>query len=322
MFALPLTAIAQGETAKDTTYWTKGGVFALDFSNVMLKNWAGGGVNAFSGKGLLNVFANWKKDNQTWDNTLELGYGMVNQFDTDPDDQIDDNIFFKSDDKIDFSSKYGRKASEKWYYSGLLNFKSQFAPGFARPVDFGIDSMKISDFLSPAYILTAIGMDYKHNNKEINSTFSMFISPITSKVTIVGDERLSNAGAFGVEKGEMVRSEIGGYIKFAYNRKFFEHKDEKGAIREALSFDTKLDIFANYIDKPGNLDINWTTLLSMKFMKYFTFSSGTHLIYDDDIKSQEIVTQRDPVSGSIIESRMAPGVQFKWVTGLGFTYQF
>jgi len=319
MVATPIVSVAQNGT-KDTTYWTKGGTAALDFSNVILKNWAGGGFNSLAGKGLLSLFANWKKADQSWDNALELGYGIVNQFDTDPNDNIDDAAIFKSDDRIDFSSKYGRKAFKNWDYSALLNFRSQFAPGFSTPGDAKLGINKISDFLAPAYIIGAIGLDRKIENKDIPSSFSAFLSPVTTKITIVNDTLLSNAGAYGVDLGETIRSEFGGFVKLAYSRKIYEHKNGKDQVTESMIFDTKIDIFSNYQDRPGNLDINWTTLIGLKFLRYFTFTSGTHLIYDNDIKSQKIYEQ--DAQGNTISVRAAPGVQFKWVTGLGFTYQF
>ncbi len=302
---------------KDTTYWDRGGVITLDFSNVFLSNWAGGGLNSVSGKGLISLYAKLVKKNSTWDNTLDLGYGLVNQFDTDPLDNVDDGLFYKSDDRIDFASKYGRHAFQDWYYSGLLNFRSQFAPGFANPADSKDINKKISDFAAPAYVIAAVGLDYKPNKH-----FTLFLSPLTSKTTIVADDTLSSRGAFGVDKGEMIRFEVGGYVKAAYNKKLFENKNDKGAVTESMTFSTKIDLFSNYIENPQNIDVSWETLISMQFLKYFSFTTGTHLIYDDDIDSKLIVTERDPSTGAIVTSRLAPGVQFKWVTGIGFVYKF
>ena len=83
--------------------------------------------------------ANYKKGNSTWDNSLDIGYGLLQQ----GEDKVR-----KTDDKIDFTSKYGQKAFKNWYYAGLLNFKSQMAPGFNYPDD----STEISRFLAPAYV--------------------------------------------------------------------------------------------------------------------------------------------------------------------------
>ena len=49
----------------------------------------------------------------------------------------------------------------------------------------------ISDLFAPAYLLTALGMDYKPN-----PNFSAFLAPLTAKFTFVNDDVLSAAGAF------------------------------------------------------------------------------------------------------------------------------
>src|SRR5262245_21811692 len=41
-------------------------------------NWKGGGVNSLGFSGLLNFKANYKKDRISWDNEIDLLYGMVN----------------------------------------------------------------------------------------------------------------------------------------------------------------------------------------------------------------------------------------------------
>ena len=65
-------------------------------------------------------------------------------------------------------------------------------------------------------------MDYKPNQ-----FVSAFISPITSKNTIVRDTVLSNAGAYGVESGQVIRYEMGGFIRL-----FFQKDVVKNVIAE------------------------------------------------------------------------------------------
>ncbi len=56
---------------KDTS-WTKGGTLGLNLSQVYLDNWAAGGDNSVSVTGLVSLFANYKKNKSSWDNTLDL----------------------------------------------------------------------------------------------------------------------------------------------------------------------------------------------------------------------------------------------------------
>ena len=77
--------------------WKKGGVFTLNLAQTSLTNWAAGGENSFAVNGLLSTFANYKKNKSAWDNSLDIGYGILKQGGSEPT---------KTDDKFDFLSKY------------------------------------------------------------------------------------------------------------------------------------------------------------------------------------------------------------------------
>lgn len=279
-FALSIQG--QEDTTKAENPWKSGGNIGISFSQTSLTNWAAGGENSFGGSGFLSLFANYSKGKGAWDNTLDLGYGMLQQGEDD---------LRKTDDKIDFASKYGYKASKKWYYTALLSFKSQFADGYKYPDD----STVISTFLAPAYILGSIGMDYKPNEM-----FSAYISPVTTKFTIVNDGVLSDAGAFGVEPGDKIRTEVGGFVKLAF----------KKDIMENVNLQSKVDFFSNYSDKPEYIDVNWEVLIAMKVNKFITANLSTQLIYDHDVKfPQDDGTEKAKV-------------QFKEIFGVGFSYKF
>jgi hypothetical protein len=268
--------------------WIQEGMVGLNFSQVSFRNWSAGGVNSVSYNSFLNYQLTYKKDNLSWENIIGLAYGIL--------DQKDQNSI-KSDDKIDFSSKYGRKASEKWFYTGLLGFRTQFAPGYAKPGDEEI----ISTFLAPAYLVLSIGMDYQPNDK-----FTFFFSPFTGKTTFVMDQSLSDKGAYGVDPGENMKSEFGGFFKAAFKSEIFEN----------ITLQTKLDLFSNYLDKPKNWDVNWDTQILLKINKYISGNIFTQLIYDENILFDVDTT------GDGIADKQWPKVQFKQLIGLGFSYKF
>jgi hypothetical protein len=280
--------------------WKTGGIISLNLTQVSLTNWSAGGENSLSVNGILSLFANLKKGNSTWDNSLDLGYGFLQQGKADAR---------KTDDKIDFTSKYGQKAFKNWYYAGLVNFKSQMTAGYNYPDD----STKISDFLAPGYLLGAIGMDYKPSE-----VFTLFISPITMKMTLVNDQPLADAGAFGVEpalrdtagnvitKGENYRAEYGGYLRALL----------KKDIMKNINLQTKLELFSNYAEEPGNIDVNWEVLISMKVNKFISATISTQLLYDHDI---DIAVDNN--NDGIIDA-VGPRTQFKEVLGVGLSYKF
>jgi len=300
IYSFPLFLEAQ--TSDTIKTWKTGGLVSINFSQASFTNWAAGGENSFSGIALLNIFANYKKDKDTWENSLDLAYGLQ---------QSGYKAIRKNEDKIDFSSKYGRYAFyNHWYYTALVNFKSQFAEGYNYPND----SVVISRFMAPGYVLGAIGIDYKPNDY-----FALFISPVTSKTTFVNDQRLADAGSFGVDKaefdsngikiknGKMVRTEVGGYFRMTYKKDIVKN----------VNFATKLELFSNYFDNPQNIDVNWEILIGMKINKYLSANINTQMIYDQDIP-----VQFEHVVNGVKQAGVGPRLQFKEILSIAFSYKF
>lgn len=270
--------------------WKSGGMINLNLSQTSLTNWAAGGQSSIAMNGLLNLHNQYKKGNELWENFLDLAYGTMKQ---------GKENWWKTDDKISFTSKYGHKAANNFYVAGLADFKTQFSKGYNYPND----SVMISRFMAPGYLLVAAGVEYRPSDN-----FNFFIAPFTGKFTFVMDQALSDSGAFGVNRGETVYSEFGGYARL------FAKKD----LMENISIQTNLDLFSNYLNNPGNIDINWKVLLSMKVNKYFSATISTDMIYDDDIKIVE-----DKNDNGIVESgEKGPRLQFKEVLAIGIAYKF
>lgn len=291
--------VTEGESklrkqATDTVQgWKTGAVVGANLSQTSLTNWAAGGQNSLAINGLFSAFANYKKDKTAWDNSLDVGYGLLKQGVK--------SDFMKTDDRFDLLSKYGRQAGKSFYYAALLNFKTQMTVGR----DYAKDSAKISNLLAPAYILTAVGMDYKPN-----SYFSAFLAPLTGKLTIVSDKDLSAIGAFGVSPGEMMKGEFGGYLRAAFSK-----SDFKSELLKNLSLTSKLDLFSNYLKDPQNIDVGWENIIVFKVNKYITVNLNTHLIYDADILF-------DTNNSGAIDPADHSLVQFKEIFGVGFMYKF
>lgn len=287
LLMIPFALYSQ-EKADTIKSWNFGGLASFNFSQVSLTNWAAGGRSSTSGIALFNVFGNYKKDNLIWENSLDMGYGLLKE---------QDNEVIKSNDKIDLNSKFGVKKTEKLYLSTLFNFKTQFAPGYKYPNT----TDAISRFMAPAYMTLSVGIDYKPNK-----LWSFVVSPLTGKMTIVSDTDLSEAGAFGVDPGKKVRMEVGSFMKV----------ELKTDVMKNVSLHSKLDLFSNYLNNPENIDVNWDLLVNMKINDFLSANLITNLIYDDDIK-----IAIDENNDGVIEGR-GPRVQFKEMFGLGLSLKF
>ncbi|MDN5204478.1 DUF3078 domain-containing protein [Fulvivirgaceae bacterium BMA10] len=274
----------------DTTYWQRGAKGTLTFSQVSLTNWSAGGENSISLNAFMNMFANYAKGRNTWKNTLELGYGLVDQGDVG---------FRKSDDKINFSSQYGYQLNpdnNKLFWSTLFDFKTQFSNGFNFPE--GAERVKISGLFAPAYLLISTGLEYKPSE-----FFSVMFSPTSGKITIVSDQDLADLGAFGVDPGKTTRVELGTYLTANF----------KKDIAKNVNLESRLELFTGYDENFGNIDVNWQNALLMKVNDWLSANLITQLLYDDDILIDELDN-----AGNVISSK--PRVQFKQIFGVGLSY--
>ena len=266
--------------------WKLGGSLALNVNQGALSNWAAGGDKfSFSLTSLANLYAYYKEGRNSWDNTLDMAFGMVNTTSLGQR---------KSDDRVDFVSKYGYDIGKKWYLSGLLNFRSQFAKGFAYPTD----STKVltSNAFSPAYVLLSAGLDYKPNE-----TFSLFLSPATARWVIVTNDELAAVGAFGVDSGKNVKLELGAYASVNWAK----------TLTPTTTYKTRLDLFSNYRHDPQNVDIFWTNILMVKVSKFINMNLSVDMIYDNDVPS----VKEDGTAGGAKP-------QIKELLGVGFMYKF
>jgi hypothetical protein len=277
------------KTSKDSTL-TFTGVSGLNFSQVALSNWNGGGNNALSIATLLDLNLKKKTAKYSWTNSLSMAYGLQ---------KIEDQDFRKTDDKIEFVSEYKTKAFKKWDYVGNFTFRSQFDKGYTYPTDSTRNL--ISEFLAPGYFNFSIGL-----NRQIGKVFNVSISPVAGKITVVGNDSLASIGAFGVDEGKNVRAEFGGSAKLGVNWEVMKN----------VTYKSTLELFSNYANNPGNIDVNWDNLLAIKANKHITTTLSVTMLYDDDIK-----ISGDDNGDGIIDFN-GPRVQLKQVFNLGIQYKF
>lgn len=304
-------------TPKDSLHWKSSGILGLNLSQGSLQNWAAGGDHFSISLGAkANISLNYANGRQSWDNNLDLAFGYLNTTSLGTR---------KSDDKINIFSRYGYHFSKHWLYSAMISFRSQFANGYLYPDDSNV----VSHFLAPAYLLGSLGIDFKPDD-----AFSLFMSPITSRFVFAMDQRLADQGAFGVDPakyldfddttrillahGKKVKYELGSYISAQYTKDIMKN----------VNWRTRLELYSNYLHNPGNIDVNWTSLVTLKVNRFITASLDTELIYDDDVKfvtyakNADGSIKTDPDTGEQVILRQTALTQFKELIGIGFAYSF
>jgi len=260
-----LIAMSQTDTVK---YWKIENKASLNFTQSYFSNWSAGGENTLATTGKFTNNSNYAKGKHKWDNWLDLALGYS---------LIGDNNVMKTDDKIEFISSYGYDIHKKWYATLLLTFRSQLAKGY----DYKVDStVYISKFMAPGSIDIGPGVEWKASDY-----FMVNFSPATTRWIIVNDERLADAGSFGLDPA--VVDTVTGVITHAKKVKtMFGAKALivfKYEIFKNVDFATKLELFSDYLDNPQNIDINWQTGITLKVNSWLNVNITTELIYDDDI---------------------------------------
>lgn len=270
-----LFSMAQTDTVK---YWKIENKASLNFSQSYFSNWSAGGENTLASTGKYTTNVNYAKKKHKWDNWLDLALGYS---------LIGDNKAMKTDDKIEFISSYGYDIHDKLYATLLLTFKSQFAKGYKYKED---STTFISKFMAPGSIDIGPGIEWKPNDY-----FMVNFSPVTAKWIIVNDQRLADEGSFGLDPA--IKDTNGVIIEHAKKVKtMFGAKTMivlKYEIFKNVDFNTKLELFSNYLDNPQNIDINWQTGITMKVNSWLNVNITTELIYDDDVIFKDI--NGDPI---------------------------
>ena len=283
-FILAMGVYAQNDKDKlEDGKWYLKGVTGLNASQTAVSNWSAGGENAMAGTSYLNGSLVRKSGIWLFSNALALEYGLTNTKSLGTQ---------KTSDKIDFTTQLGYSTNNKWYYTIMGDFKSQFYKGYNYPDKTNY----ISKFFAPAYSNISIGFEYRPN-----TSYSLYLSPLAGKLTFVEDDYLSSIGAFGVDPGDKFKAELGAYFKAHAEKTLMENV-------KAIS---TLDFFTAYDKSFGNVDVNWDLLISMKINKVLSASVNTTLKYDDDVK----IVNEDGTTGG-------PKVQFKEMIGVGIAYNF
>lgn len=230
-------------------------------------NWKAGGVNSFGFNALLNYKANYKSGNKSWDNEIDMLFGMVNNA---------GQGYRKTLDRIFIDTRYGQAMSSKWDLIVAANLVTQFAKGYKYVKDAnGLEQgVLISDTFAPAFVTLNLGAEWHPND-----FFKVRFSPIAPRVTLLpkNDGRYAAVDSikpYGVEVGKTARFE---WYAFQMIAEF--NKD----IATNINLKWRYMMFADYQSLAANkvdhrVDLN----LTAKVNKFINVTVGGIFIYDFD----------------------------------------
>lgn len=285
---ISFSIFSQEEIPVPPNGWTNEGNIQLLFNqSAFNKEWTGGGTSSIAGNLILNYEENYRMDRFSWTNRILANYGLTKV--------KDDQFARKTSDRLEINSIAGlQMVNSNWYYSFFTNFRTQFDKGYNfsnDPVTGETIRTEYTRFLSPAYLQAGPGLMWKKNEN-----FVINIAPATARLIFV-DKRFtttpgySDGDYFGVDAGEASRFEFGASLGAYLQIELFRN----------MTLENNLNLYSNYLDKPGNVDIDYLLNLDMAINRYFSANVLFQAIYDDNAVS---------------------AFQIREVVGLGINYNF
>lgn len=294
----------QDAPAPKPNYWTNSVELNVGLNQTQLSNWAAGGYNTVTLNSGLDAKADYAKDLASWTNRLQMQYGFLYS-----DEKI--GLIQKNTDRLYLESKFAYKTGpdSKWSYSATFDARTQFSNNFDTYVQDAAGKWSgtlKSGFLAPAYINLGLGMDWAPA-----PWFSLNVAPLTGSVVIVQIDTLRmNYGMELIDDTldptlsvnyKSVKFQLGAQVKMG----------AKAKVNDALSLETQLVLFSNYLKNPQNLRVNWDNKISWQLTKFFKVGVDTWLIYDPDVK---IYSDKD--------GKTTDRIQFKEFLSFNFTWTF
>lgn len=256
------------------------------------QNWASGGDNTFNGRitsYLKHSYTNKKLNiNTEWD----AAYGLSNK----------DKKPWKTEDQFKINTSFNYQIIGKLYYNFNVDFRSQFANGF-NSVD---DMTLVSQFLSPATLNLAIGLNYKFDDKR-----NIVFSPLSGNMLFVKNKYLSEQGAFGVEKGKKFKPNVGMLLRVQWTQSVLKDKQTG---KDIITYRADGQGFYDYKNVP-TLDLQqW---IDISVLKYLSLNFNCRLIFDDQISRI-----KEPATATTPAVMRSGFWQFSEVLGIGVSYKF
>lgn len=276
------------ETEEPVQGWQDEGKLQLLFNqSAFNKEWSGGEVSNIAGSITLDYNLNYRKGPFSWTNRLLVNYGVTKE--------KGDDFLTKTSDRLEFHSLAGKQIKKtEWHLSFFTNLRTQLTKGY----DYGEDPetgnairTESTSSFSPAYLQFGPGVLWKKNED-----LHVNIAPATGRLIFVNSVFTSapdyiDESYYGVSQGETYRFEFGASLTAYAKLQLFEN----------VTMENSLNLYSNYLDRAGNIDIDYLMNLEMSINKFLSANVIFQTIYDDNAVG---------------------AFQVREVFGLGFNVQF
>ena len=232
---------------------------SLHFTQAYIsENWYQGGEKN------LNILADIKWDcnlnqevhpNWLFNNSLSYKLGIA----TAPGDSIRDYMI--NEDNFLFTSQLGYKAVKHWYYSAMLQFKTQFLNNYKSNT-----RQMTAAFLSPGELNLGLGMTYDHKTPDGNRAITVAIAPLSYNLKICRNIDDIDPTTFGIDAGKHYKHSFGSNIEAKLTWKLHPN----------ILWTSRFYVFTDYSYVQGD----WENTFDFSITKYLNTKIYTHLRYD------------------------------------------
>lgn len=276
------TAAQTTKKEKSPTAFKIGGSFSLMGGQSGSRNWSQGAEKfSLAGIASLNLFANKTSGGNTFENSLDLSYGLVN---------TGSLGVRKIDDKFDFYSRYGHTLKGKLGVGTVGNLRTQLSNGY----DYSETPKKrISGFFAPAIATFSPGLQWKPVSgltthfgpavRWIIITNNPYSLNYQGAIKPDGSTERTLASLYDVKPGREVRIEVGPYVSTTFQKEIMKNVAYRGRL------DLMLDLL-NEIPNKGsnnwnaNVDVYMTNNFMMSVNKWLKVNYSLDIVYDDNMK--------------------------------------
>ncbi|MCR5180841.1 MAG: DUF3078 domain-containing protein [Bacteroidaceae bacterium] len=276
---------------KKPNFWTFKGNGGLQFTqSYYSRNWYQGGENNYSMLSMLTVDANYNNQRKLQlDNRFEAQLGFQTSESSTPKFRPTSNL-------LRLTSRLGIKAIGNWDYTAQLQLQSQPYRGYS-----GKSEEVVSDFLSPLYVRSSIGMTYKLKKSKFDGT--LMLAPLSYVITYVHVD--SRVKRYGISEGHNSKHEWGPNVEMKFTWK----------IASNVSWQSRLYWFSNF----DMTRIENENTFNFTINKYLSAKLFINPRYEDS-KYYNIKRNED---GSLADdSARETHWMLKEFFSLGFNYEF
>lgn len=256
----------------------------LQFSQAYISpNWYQGGTSSMN---LIADFTYNTKINDKFHPKLlfENFFQWRTALTSSPDDDF--RNYTITENRLQINSKFGYKATNKWYYTLTGLFKTPIFNNYKNNTD-----ELTASFLSPGELNFGLGMTFNTKNKPGTLTFNATIAPLSYNLKTVRHREM-NPQSYGIKKGRSQNS-FGSNTELVLNWKMGYN----------VNWRSRLFFFTNYEYSQAD----WQNQFQFTINRYLTANLNVDMRYDTSIKK----AKRDEKWGLL---------QLRELISLGFTY--